>query len=102
MLRHPCILGDLQTKGNQTRIGCLTPAYSGGQKRAEMLCHPCILVDPHRKGNKIRTGCLTTAFSGAHKWAEMLRHPCILGRPQKGGQTWPLSGQCKKAPQGGP
>ena len=28
------------TKGNKIWSGCLTPAFSGGQKRAEMLCHP--------------------------------------------------------------
>ena len=83
------------TKGEKIRRGHLTPAFSGAQKRAEMLCHPCILRDPHRqaqgaknrkwsptKGNKIRSGCLTPAFSGAQKRAEMLRHPCILGDPQ--------------------
>ena len=29
MLRHPCILGGPQTKGDKIRIGCLTPAFSG-------------------------------------------------------------------------
>ena len=80
MLRHPCILGDPQTKGDKIRSGCLTPAFSGAQKRAEMLRHPCILRDP-----------LTPAFSGAQKRAEMLRHPCLLGGPKEGGNaTSPL------------
>ena len=95
MLCHPCILGDPQTKGNKIRIGCLTPAFSGAQKRAEMLCHPCILGDPQTKGNKIRIGCLTTAFSGAHKWAEMLRHPCILV-PKKGDKHGPRRASAKR------
>ena len=64
MLRHPCILGDPQTKGDKIRIAYLTPAFSGAQKRAEMLRHPCILGDPQTKGDKIRIGCLTPAFSG--------------------------------------
>ena len=60
------------TKGNKIRSGCLTPAFSGAQKRVEMLCHPCILgvpeqgfkKGPHwasgkktlRAGDKIRSG----------------------------------------------
>ena len=49
------------------RIGSLTPAFSGTQKRAELLHHPCILGDPRTKGDKIRIGCLSPAFSGAQK-----------------------------------
>ena len=75
-------------KGNKIRSGCLTLAFLGAQKRAEMLRHPCILGDPQTKGDNIGSGSLTPAFSGAHKWVEMLRHPCILGDPQnKGGQN---------------
>ena len=85
MLRHPCILGDRQTKGDKIRIGCLTPTFSGLQKRAEMLHHPCFLGDPQTKEHKIRIGCLTLAFSGAQKRAKMLHHPCILGDPQTKG-----------------
>ena len=79
MLRHPCIVGDPQTKGNKIRSGYLTLAFSGAHKWAEMLCHPGILGDPQTKGDKIRSGYLTPAFSGAQKRVEMLRHPCILG-----------------------
>ena len=85
MLRHPCILGDPQTKGDKIRSGYLTLAFLGAQKRAETLHHPCILWDPQTKGDKIRIGCLSHAFSGAQKWAEMLHHPCILGDPQTKG-----------------
>ena len=71
VLRHPCILRAPQTKGDKMRIGCLTPAFSGAQKRAKMLCHPCILGGPQTKGDNIRIGCLTPAFSGAQKSAKM-------------------------------
>ena len=68
-------------------MGCLTPAFSGAQKRAKMLHHPCILGHSQTKGNKIRIASLTLAFSGAQKRAKMLHHPCIPGGPQtKGGQ----------------
>ena len=83
MVPHPCILGGPQTKGDKIRIGCLTPAFSGAQKRAQMLHHPSILGDPQTKGDKIRSGCLTPAFSGAQKRAQLLRHPCILGCPKE-------------------
>ena len=54
MIRHPCILGGPQrqargaksevspAKGNKIKSGCLTLAFLGAHKRAEMLCHPCI------------------------------------------------------------
>ena len=48
-----------QTKGDKIRIGCLTPAFSGAQKKAEMLCHPCILGGLQTKEDEIRIGCLT-------------------------------------------
>ena len=34
------------------RSGRLTPAFSGGQKRAEVLRNPCILGGPLKKGTK--------------------------------------------------
>ena len=47
--------------------GCLTPAFSGAHKWAEMLHNPCILGGPQTKRDKIRIGYLTPTFSGAHK-----------------------------------
>ena len=76
---HTCILGEPQTKGDKMRSGYLTPAFSGAQKRAEMLPHPCILGDPETKGDKIRSGYHARSFLRAQKRAEMLHHPCILG-----------------------
>ena len=67
--------------------GRLTLAFSGAQKRAEMLRHPCILGDPQTKGDKIRSGCLTLAFSQSQKRVKMLRSPCILGDPQAKGDN---------------
>ena len=78
------------TKRNKITTGCLTLAFSGAQKRAEMLHYPCILGDPQRqargaknqkwsptKGNKIRSGCLTPAFSGRKCYAT----PAFSGIP---------------------
>ena len=56
----------LPSRGSKRGRKCyVTPAFSGAQKRAEMLRHPCIL--------------------GAQKRAEMLRHPFTLGDPQQRG-----------------
>ena len=52
MLCHPCIVEGPQTKGDKIGIGYLTPAFSGAQKRAEVLRHPCILGGPLRRGTK--------------------------------------------------
>ena len=72
------------TKGNKTRRGCLTHAFPGAQKRAEMLHHPYILGSP-TEGNKIIGGYLNAGFSGAQQRAEMRHRPCILGCPQQRG-----------------
>ena len=86
-LPHPCILGGpkesgiatepLHSRGSQTpssgtkiRSGYLTPAFSGAQKRAELLRNPCILGNPKRQAR------------GQHqKW---LPHPRILRGPKRG------------------
>ena len=38
-----------RTQGRKNRSGCRTPAFSGAQKRVEMLCHPCMIGDPQRQ-----------------------------------------------------
>ena len=38
--------------GEQNQKWLPHPAFSGAQKRAEMLCHPCILRDPQQRGTK--------------------------------------------------
>ena len=117
ILGHPCLLGGpkegknvtaplhsrgSQTKGTKIRSGYLTPAFSGAQKRAEMLCHPFILVDPKPRGTKSdvatsplpswghKRGCKcygTSASSGINNKGEQnekwLPHPCLLG-PKRG------------------
>ena len=126
-LPHPCLLGGLKngrksyvtaafsvipkeggnalaalhSRGSLDKIsGCLTLAFSGAKKRAQMLRHPCICVDSQTKADQITDGYLTLAFSGAqkraknatsaprspnkggqtHKW---LPHPCLLGGPKE-------------------
>ena len=53
-------------RGDKIQTGCLTPAFLGAQKGAELLRNTCILGVPNAKrGDKIRSGYLTPAFSGA-------------------------------------
>ena len=47
----PAFSGVPNTKrGDKIRSGYLTLAFSGAQKRAELLHNPCILGDPQQKG----------------------------------------------------
>ena len=94
---HPCILGGPQrqawgaksevvpNKGNKLRSGHPNAAFSGAQKRAEILCHPCILGGPQQRGvnsdvaasplpsrrpKRGRNCYVTLAFSGVPKKGE--------------------------------
>ena len=58
-------------RGEKMRSGYLTPAFSGAQKRAELLRNPCILGYPQPQ-----------ARGENQKW---LPHPCILKGPKEGG-----------------
>ena len=81
MRRHPCILGDPQTKRDKARIGSLPSPSQGHRRERKCYVTPAFSGGPKTKGDKIRIGYLTPAFSGAQKRTEMLRHPCFLGDP---------------------
>ena len=69
----PACSGILNAKRREKmRSGYLTPAFSGAQKKAELLRNPCILGDPQPK-----------ARGQKQKWAELLCNPCIFGGPQR-------------------
>ena len=72
MLPHPCILGDPQSKRGKSGSGCLTLAFSGAQKRAEMLPHPCILGHPQTKGDNSEVATSHVLSEGPQQRAEML------------------------------
>ena len=70
------------------RNGCLIPAFSGAQKRAELLRIPYILGGPQRQ-----------ARGENQKW---LPHPCLLGVPKEGGiPTQPLHSPRSPTPRVG-
>ena len=55
------------TKVNKIRDGGVTLAFSGTQKRAEMLRHPCIVGDPKKRGTKSEGAASPVPFGGAKK-----------------------------------
>ena len=64
------------------KIGHLTRAFSGAQKRAEWLRTLALSAIPNAKrGDRSRIGHLTRGSSGAQKRAGLLRNPCSLGVP---------------------
>ena len=78
-LPHPCLLyitlafSEVPNakRGDKIRSGYFTLAFSGAQKRAEMLHHPYSLG-----------GLQCQARGENQKW---LPHPCLLGDPEEGG-----------------
>ena len=71
MLHHPRILGYPQTKGDQIRIGCLTPAFSGPKEGGSAMS------PLHSQGSP--TPSAGTKSEPAHRWARCL-HACILSK----------------------
>ena len=66
----PAFLGVPNAKrGDKIRSEYLTPAFSGAEKRAEVLRDPCMLGDPQRQ-----------AQGENQKW---LPHPCLLRGPKE-------------------
>ena len=76
-LPHPCLLGGLKEDGiamssppswgsatnrNEMRSRCLTPAFSGAQRRAEMLHHPDILGGLQRQARGAKSGVPTSPY----------------------------------------
>ena len=68
--RSPAFSG-VPNKGHEIRRGYLTPAFSGAQKRVELLRTPRILGGPQRQTR-----------GQNQKW---LPHPYLLGGPKEGG-----------------
>ena len=74
--------------GDKVKSGCLTLAFSGAQKRAEMLRHPCILRDPQHQVWQAKSEVVPNIGEQNLKW---LPHPCLLGGAKEGGNaTSPL------------
>ena len=107
MLCNPYTLGGPQTKGDKIRSGCLTPAFSGAQKRVEVVRNPCILGGPRRKGEKSEVAAsplpswgptkgrkcyVTSAFSrGPKQGRDKIRIGCLnpaFAGPERGRKSY--------------
>ena len=73
-----------QTKGNKIRSGCFTPAFSGAQRRAEVVITPAFLEGPQHRGATSKV--VPNTGEQNQKW---LPHPCLLNSPKKGGNATP-------------
>ena len=93
--RQNCILRDPQkkgskirsvapTKGSKIRSGCLTPIFSGAQKRAEMLRHPCILGDTQHRGTKSEVAASPLPSRGPKRGRQCCVNPAFSGSPTEG------------------
>ena len=67
------------TKENKIRSGCLIPAFSGAQKRAEMQCHPCILRDPQQRGTKSEVAASPLPSRGPKRGRKCYVTPAFSG-----------------------
>ena len=84
LLRNPCPLGGPERQAGGGGSDCLTPAFSGAQKRADLYVTPELLGVPNAKRRgKSTSGHITPAFSGSQKGAELLCNRSILGGPQR-------------------
>ena len=101
-LPQPCLLGGPKaggsatsprcsrgspTKGSKIRIRCLSHAFSGAQKWAEVLRHPCILRGPQQRGAKSEFAASTMPSRGPKSGRKCYITPAFLGGPNKGEQN---------------
>ena len=75
------------TKGTKIRSGCLTPAFSGAQKRSKMLHHPCILMGPQQRGPKSEVAASPLPSRGPKRGQKCYITPAFPWVPNKGDQN---------------
>ena len=82
-------------RGETIRRGHLTAAFSGAEKRADVLCNPCILAGSPTPSarSKLEVAASPLSSQGPKKTAEIVPNPCILQtaqrQPQGRNQKWP-------------
>ena len=72
-------------RGKKMRGEFVNTAFSGAQKRAQLLRNPCILGERQSKGEQNQNWLPHPYVIGAQKRAELLRYSCIPGGPQAKG-----------------
>ena len=84
------------TKGNKIRSGCLTPAFSGDEKRADLGHHLCILGDSQRQAGGAKCEVAPQKGEQNHNCPP---HPCLLGgRKESGNAMSPLHSRGSPTP----
>ena len=96
----PAFLGSpTPSAGSKIKSDYLIPAFSGAQKRAEMLRHPCILRDPQCLERGAKSDLVPNNGEGNQKW---LPHPCLLAGPKQGQNAMsPLHSRGSPTPSAG-
>ena len=51
-------------KEDKVKIGCITLAFSGAHKWAELLCNPCVLGGPRKGGQESQVGLVEKCPKG--------------------------------------
>ena len=68
---------------NKRRSGCLTPAFSRAEKRAEVLHQPCKLGEPQQRGTKSEVATSPLPSRGHKTGRNCYITPAFLGIPRE-------------------
>ena len=68
---------------NKRRSGCLTPAFSLAEKRAEVLHQPCKLGEPQQRGTKSEVATSPLPSRGHKTGRNCYITPALLGIPRE-------------------
>ena len=71
-------------EGTKIRSGCLTPAFSGAQKWAEVPCNPCVLGGSLKEGTKSESAASPLPSRGPKKGGKCYVNPAFSRVPKKG------------------
>ena len=90
-------------RGKKIRSDDLNLAFSGAQKRADLLPNPCILGGPQHQARGQNQKWLSHPYLlGGPNEGRIATHPCILGGPEGGGiVTQPLHSRRSPTPRAG-
>ena len=78
-----CVLGDPH-EGDEIKIGYITPAFSGAQKWAELLCNPLRSRRSPEAGTKSKLATSPLPSPGPTSGRNCYVTACVLGDPREG------------------
>ena len=82
MVRDRYVLGGPQQWGRSSNV-CLTFAFLGAQKGAEMPSYPCFLGCPRQKGTKSEVDASALLFQGPKRGRKCYINPAFFGVPNR-------------------